>query len=226
MPGLNPSESAAAAVAKVRSQHGEVVMAWGAELIVLAAHAEDVAHELRERFGESVELVLGTRRFPSGSWWPEEPTDSQHVHDPLADTRRLPDWLDVQVDAPAVVTIGPDQKVRAVITNRGRSDVSILTAGPPALLAGYLTHPGELVALSTAGGARHLAAVLTPVASQTSVELPVVFGVGATWHTQGFTVAPGGYELIAVVPVASAAYATDPSAVIHYRTQSVALIVR
>lgn len=53
-----------------------------------------------------------------------------------------------------------------------------------------------------------------------------MFGVGATWHTPGFTVAPGHYDLMAVVPVASAAYATDPTAVIHYRTQGVALTVR
>ncbi len=67
---------------------------------------------------------------------------------------------------------------------------------------------------------------MTPVATQASVELPVVFGVGATWHTPGFTVAPGRYELTVVVPVASAAYATDPSAVIQYRTQGVPVIVR
>ena len=201
-------------------------MMRGAGLILLAAHAEAVAHELRERFGESVELVVGARRFPSGSWWPEEPADNDHAYDPLSDTEPLPDWLDVQLDAPAVVTIGPDTKISAVITNRRRSAVSILTAGPPALLDSYLIEPGGSVALSTPGAARHLAAVHTAIATQASVELPAVFGVGATWDTQGYTVTPGRYELTAVIPVASAAYATDPSAVTRYRTQGIPVIVR
>jgi hypothetical protein len=217
----------AAVVAEIEERHGDVVTMWGSGLIVLAPHAEAVARDLHRRLGDQVAIVLGARRYPSGSWWPEEPgTGDPAPDDPLAGTAQLPDWLGVEVDAPATMVIGPDRFITATITNRGPAEVVVVTAGPPAVLDGHLVAPRGSVALSTPGGARHMMAIPTTVFPGDSVQFPAVFGVGATWYSTGYTVAPGDYELKLIVPATEARYSTGGTSLTRYRTDGIPLTVQ
>lgn len=223
-------EEVDAAVADLRARHGgDIVQVWGAGHIRLAAHAEAVARQLHDRFGDRVEVLLGCRRYPSGRWWPGEPGPGElDAYNPLAGTEPQPAWLDVAVGAPAVVALGPDQLITVVITNRSGSEMSVTTGGPPLVLDGYLTAPGEVVALSSPGGASHLMGMTTVLPPNQPVELPAVFGVGATPFTPGFTVAPGGYELSVIVPVSPhppGSTGVGTGTAVRYRTDGVPLLV-
>lgn len=227
MQDSGPSAVIATAVDEARRRHGDVVMMWGAGVVFLSAHAEAAARELHRRLGDRVDIVLGARRYPTGSWWPEEPGAEVPIpYDPLADTLDFPEWIGVEVDFQGSVTKGPDRFVRATVSNRGSDEIVVVSGGPPSYLDGYLVAPGDSVALSAPGGARHQMAVPITVPPGQSVELQAVFGVGATWHGTGYTVPPGEYELKLVVPVAHAAYSSGSGAPVRYRTDGTPVTVQ
>lgn len=67
-----------------------------------------------------------------------------------------------------------------------------------------------------------MVAVPTAVAPQESVRIPVGFGFGATWYATGYTVAPGSYELVAVVTVTTMRNVGSQA---RYRTEGVPVTV-
>jgi hypothetical protein len=69
-------------------------------------------------------------------------------------------------------------------------------------------------------------AIPTTVFPGDSVQFPAVFGVGATWYSTGYTVAPGDYELKLIVPATEARYSTGGTSLTRYRTDGIPLTVQ
>jgi hypothetical protein len=216
----------AKAVSEVEASYGDVVQMWGSLEIVLVAHAQDAAKALYERLGDRVNLVLGSRQYPSGDWWPSEGAAGAWVASTeLDNTSAIPRWLDLRLDVPRSIRIGPDQHGTATLANRGKAEAAIVSSGPPVLLEGCLTARNSRAALSSPGGFRHLMAISTVVSPGEEVRMPVVFGVGATRRTPGYTVEPGEYELVVVVPISEGPASASGNQIKRCRSKGTAITV-
>jgi pimeloyl-ACP methyl ester carboxylesterase len=159
---------------------------------------EALAAELRERYGEQLELSIGLFPYPM----PEPPPPSQCESMPPAATSLDVDARVERVD-PLTTTTPDPPSAEIVLTNTGNEPAHLeFGAAPPALLA----RPGE----STAVNAFELGvpAILQTIdlAPGASERLTVGVGLASCDPTAGYRVPPGDYQLIVLIDDV----ATDP----------------
>jgi hypothetical protein len=165
----------------------------GVVSVVLRASEEALAADLRERYGDAVDLAVGVFRYPG--MVPLHPLmDPPGERPPL-----LPTHLAV-VSTPEGLTVqsGNDLMSTLVARNNYPAELAVETNGQvTALVVDPKT--GERVGGFT--GAQHLPRVLFRIAPGGTTEIPLVVGTASFLQGLGYAVTPGRWSIEVILRI-------------------------
>jgi hypothetical protein len=175
--------------------------------VELAASAEDVAADLHRRFGESIELTVGTKPYP-----PPRPDAAPRCCARLAGDEAPPGMaLRLTLDTPTLVA-GQDGRGTLVVRNAGRTPLAVETEQP---LVAVVTRPAGMCAVAGFRGALAGTGAGGVLAPGEEMELAVLFQTAAIRPEDGYALSPGEYEVRARLPLwEPGADGHDPSGVL------------
>ena len=161
----------------------------------LRADGERVAAQLREQYGDAVDVTIGFLRFPECAFPPS-------VAPLMANPGRpgplpLPDELHISLDGDWGVQSGADLRTRIRLVNEGDLEVVAHTNGQ--LTASVV----DLTTNETVGGfsgAQTLPLVLFRAPAGGLVEIPVLIGTASTVPRLGYAVPPGRWAVEITLP--------------------------
>jgi hypothetical protein len=155
--------------------------------VALQADQENLASELRARYGSAVELLVGAFSFPDRRRIrprpPGRPAPEERTFEGLE--------LNVEVDQ-AVLEVGDDGHGRLVLRNNGPERIGPLDCGQP-LVGSLLDASREAV-----GGFSGWIAgtgLTVDLAPGRSASIKVIFGTASTREELGYALPPGRYWL-------------------------------
>jgi hypothetical protein len=156
--------------------------------IRLYAWAVDAARELKEKFGDRVELSVGFMSYPGAQ-----------VQEGILE-ESIPDQVDpsltVTLDEPCEVVSGHDRNTTVEIHNRREEPVTLITSG---LLVPYIVDPSSGRVVGGFAGIVTLQRVLFDVAPGESRSSRALVGTASVLPELGYSVPPGQWAMTVVL---------------------------
>jgi hypothetical protein len=172
-----------------------VFSGWGTGkavvVIRLRADQEDLAKELRELYGEAVELTVGSLRFPNLPRPDGEasPWTSRSVADlPLLPSGAADLWLESQIE----VRSGQNAHGRFLVRNLGIDELVVKTNGQ---VTARVVDPTGPEVIGIYAGAQTMPLVRFTARPGEVVKIPLLIGTACPNARLGYATPPGQWEL-------------------------------
>jgi hypothetical protein len=180
--------------------------------IRLASTAEALAEDLHRRFGDDLNLIVGSLPYPPGR---------QHGPPALRSPRRVPELLDpqeitVELDGPVTVRSGHTDYHWLLVKNLTVDELQITTNGK---LTASVVDPstGEIVGGFAGMQTRPL--VLYRIAAGAVERIPLLIGTDSFVPRLGYTVPPGSWGIQTVLNIGPVLdIGLNPREALHKRT--------
>jgi hypothetical protein len=162
----------------------------GKVMVRLRADGERVAAQLRERFGEAVDLTVGFLHYPDcgirGSGGP------LGAHSAQPRTMELPEVIHVAVDEDLRVRSGANLQATIRLTNDGDEEVVVHTNGR---LTAMVLDPKTNETVGGYAGAQTMPLVLFRAPRGGSVDIPLLLGTASMTPRLGYSVPAGRWAI-------------------------------
>lgn len=157
----------------------------------LRAPFADIAAELHRRYGDALDITVGSKAFP-----PERITEFRTVPLPISGVDLPQLAVELHLDS-AAVAAGDDLRGTAALTNRGQDRLSFLTG----LMTGGVRHPGDDKPAGSFIGAVATVGLNVDLRHGQSRDVPVVIGTASCLPDRSYVVPAGAYEVVAALSV-------------------------
>lgn len=158
--------------------------------VTLRAPFDDVAADLHSRYGDALDITLGTKAYPPERIAPREPTPLPTSTVVLARARhRVRRWR-------PTISTGNDLQGDAVITNRGDRRLRFVTGR---VMTAGVRRPGESHLARTFCGAITQAGRTVDLRPGQSDKLRLIVGTTSCLPDRSYTIPPGSYEIVATL---------------------------
>jgi hypothetical protein len=158
--------------------------------IHLAAWATDAAEDLHRRFGDDVGLIVGVLRYPERQPGRQHPTAPDDIPD------MDPALMNVELDAPIIVSSGHNATGALRISNLSAANIVIFTNGH---VTAQVVDPHTRMVVGGAAGIEHLVSVEISVASGGTLVVPLVVGTASYLPELSYAVPAGEWAIQAVL---------------------------
>ena len=173
----------------------------------LNARDEALARRLLDRFGDAVEVSVGAMRYP-----PELAVDTcNDLPDsaPIPGLRIVPTFGTTDtggtIDTGSTGSTGDAVSLEVTLTNTGSTPIQFGSGITSGVL---IDDAGQVVSTDTGGiAAIGIGVDLAPGAS---VDLPLVVGIASCRAALGYTLPPGTYRLVVLVPANGSSLVSEP----------------
>lgn len=177
--------------AELRHDPRRVLRASGPGTVTLRAPFAAVAADLHVRYGDALDITVGTKPFP-----PERIVDPPLVRLPVS-TIDLPDLvLDFDIGE-ATVAPGDDLSGTVTLTNQGRERLRFLSGAA----VGSIRQPGSDHLSGTFHGWMSSVGLNVDLQHAQSTDLPLIVGTTSCLPDRSYVVEPARYELVVAVSV-------------------------
>lgn len=159
--------------------------------IHLESFATATAEELHRRFGDDLELVVGSLTFPERQPWRPRPAghaDSAPAMDPSVFT--------VELAGPVTVTSGHSTEGALRVHNNSSDPVGIVTNGQ---VTARVVDPVSGLTVGGFAGAQRLPRVVFGIAPGDTESIPMLVGTAGSSPNIGYTVPAGKYAVQVVL---------------------------
>jgi hypothetical protein len=180
--------------------------------IRLASTAEALAEDLHRRFGDDLDLIVGSLPYPPRR---------QHGPPALRSPRRLPELLDpqeitVELDGPATVRSGHTDHHWLLVKNLTGDEIQIATNGH---LTASVVDPSTGEIVGGFAGMQAMPLVRYRVAGGAVERIPLLIGTDSVVPRLGYTVPPGSWGIQAVLSIGPTILdIPNPREALHKRT--------
>ena len=179
------------------ASEGGVLNQWGVSNgkvnVRLRADSAHVAQQLCERYGEAVDLTVGSLPYPD----PYATHETRHgVARRVQSKSTLPDELQVAVDDGLEVTSGGNLHSKLYLHNRGQEEVVVNTNG---VVTARVVDPDTHDMVGGYSGAQTMPLVRFRAPAGESVEIPLLIGTASNVPRLGYAVPPGRWAITATL---------------------------
>jgi hypothetical protein len=162
-------------------------LGWTVVTVRLRADQETLARQLRDRYGDAVELTVGLLCFPD----PIQPDGAERVRRPI-DVERPPlipeGEITVALAGSLEVRSGQNFHGQIVVHNGGVDNIAVMTNGQ---ITGRVVDPGTEEAVGLSSGAQTMPLVRFVALVGESVEIPLLGGTASPIRSHGYATPPG-----------------------------------
>ncbi len=158
--------------------------------IGLAPWAASTAADLLARFGDDVDLTVGTLLFPPG-----RPSRRRPAAPPQADPLD-PSQATAELDGPAVVRSGHTLRHGLLLRNRSADELRVATNGG---VTAVVVDPRSGQVVGGFAGAQTLPLIVFAVAPEQTTRIPLLIGTASFVPGLGYTVPAGAWGIQATL---------------------------
>jgi hypothetical protein len=172
-----------------------VFSGWGMGRAVVAirlrADQEDLAKELRDRYGEAVDLTVGSLHFPNDSQSDGEASAQSSTS--VADLPPLPsDAADIWLESQIEVQSGRNANGVLMVHNLGTDDIIVMTNSQ---VTPRVIDPAGPEVIGIYAGAQTMPLVRFTARPGEVVKIPLLIGTACPSARLGYATPPGQWEL-------------------------------
>lgn len=159
--------------------------------VTLRASFADIAADLHRRFGDALDITVGSKPFP-----PERITEFRTVALPVSNVDLPHLAVELHFEATTVVA-GEDLRGTATLTNHGQDRLWFITG----LATGGVRRPGDNKLAGAFRGAVAAVGLNVDLRQGQSRDIPVLIGTASCLPDRSYVVPAGAYEAVASLSV-------------------------